>query len=353
MRGQPILGAVLVTLTILDSEWAAFEQAYIFELMRIEEEARRMVTDAIHFENHLRRLEDDRAQGSPVEARHQLVQSIARLNAVANFKRTGRDDLTSLILESAFEVVRQPERHADRDAAFVLATDVVSTLNALRKYFRHAATYPERLDPHLRNNRRLVEKLVAWEEAWEVGLVYLPHRALRQSLCSTAACLRSIHSSDAFFRNLATDCDVELFVVLPRLLWLFYLDHPEQHLALLESVLPSVFEKVGDECSSATLPGKDLQEFIGCYATVRQHLHNGSLRGPNTKGAARAVAALCTRAIRGPGWQGARQLDDAVSEAIETFMLRLEHWSMQLQRHCPNDWNKLSAVLMHCLNVDA
>jgi len=39
--------------------------------------------------------------------------------------------------------------------------------------------------------------------------------------------------------------------------------------------------------------------------------------------------------------------------AVANLLRALEPWSLELQRHCPEDWNQCSAVLVHCLTGDA
>jgi len=39
-------------------------------------------------------------------------------------------------------------------------------------------------------------------------------------------------------------------------------------------------------------------------------------------------------------------------QATEAFMHEMERWSIDLQRHCPSDWNQFSAVLLRCLSGD-
>ena len=40
-------------------------------------------------------------------------------------------------------------------------------------------------------------------------------------------------------------------------------------------------------------------------------------------------------------------MQEAAGNAVEEFMRELEIWSMTLQRHCPKDWNRCSAILLH------
>merc|ERR1719330_882162 len=100
-------GELAAALTRVDIAWAAFEHKYIANLIVIEDRARQMVIRAVESERRLRHIECAQARGREVtaaeciEAQRDLVECISRLNAVANHRRKGRDDLGGDILESA------------------------------------------------------------------------------------------------------------------------------------------------------------------------------------------------------------------------------------------------------------
>jgi len=63
---------------------------------------------------------------------------------------------------------------------------------------------------------------------------------------------------------------------------------------------------------------------------------------------------LMKRVVHGSGREAQDAPDHEVigpeaEAAIEDLMRRLEGWSMELQRHCPEDWNQCSAILVQCL----
>ena len=89
-----------------DSAWANYEKNYILELMVIEADSRRYIQDAINAQTELSKLESsplDKAskQGELKKARYKLVETICKINAVANVNGKGRDDLTYSIIEHA------------------------------------------------------------------------------------------------------------------------------------------------------------------------------------------------------------------------------------------------------------
>jgi len=46
----------------------------------------------------------------------------------------------------------------------------------------------------------------------------------------------------------------------------------------------------------------------------------------------------------------ASEAREKARNAVESLMRGLEFWSLDLQRHCPEDWNQFSAVLVECLS---
>ncbi len=84
-----------------DQNWVTYEQLYVIELMLIESDARRFITEAIEIEKEITSAEvRERAKGKiMVECsdynnnRSKLIVIINKINAVANPEGKGRDDL--------------------------------------------------------------------------------------------------------------------------------------------------------------------------------------------------------------------------------------------------------------------
>jgi hypothetical protein len=96
-----------------DESWAQFEHKYILGLMHIEDQAKKLVKDAIHQECKLHELESACEASDCAELvleRNEFVQCISRLNAVANTERKGRTDLSADILCHALQLWQGPER---------------------------------------------------------------------------------------------------------------------------------------------------------------------------------------------------------------------------------------------------
>jgi hypothetical protein len=89
-----------------DATWVAYEQIYVLELMLIEADARRFVTEAIETEKELTAIEvKEKARGRIVldtqeysTKRTKLITILGKINSVANPEGIGRDDLSSEVL---------------------------------------------------------------------------------------------------------------------------------------------------------------------------------------------------------------------------------------------------------------
>lgn len=331
-----------------DHAWANLEHKYIEELIRIESQARSLVVEAIGFEKKLSVLEAQRPAPDDevyVQARKDLVQSFGHLNAVSNHRRKGRDDLTADILTAAVRVTRKfgsasTSNGGANKGAFVaaqfLAGDVVKSFEALRLYLREVEGQLECIDPHLCNNAGLVERLVDWEESWEVGNRYLTNEKSLNTLCDLVDSTQQLQAVEPKLTAMCEDCDVELFLVLPRLLILRSMLFPE-HQELLQSLLPHRFQP--SSSSSSATPGVELAEFASSLTRTRQA---AAAQHAVADTGAGAWEFFARSALGTPG--------EAVPGAVEGFMRELEKWSVEVQRHCAEDWNQCCAVLVHCLS---
>jgi len=341
----------------LDVAWAKFECMYISDLIAIEDRARQLVVRAAGCEAQLRlQLRSRGGVGTAERAaatERQLVQYIARLNSVANLKCKGRDDLGYDILQNARTVLRRCEvssrcggfAGAARVAARVLACDILASYENMRAYLREVGLVIERVDPHLCNNAGLATRLVEWETSWEVGARYVRDAALLEGLCDLVAEIKSAQAAAPALAGMFEDVDVELFWVLPRIVMLFYAASPAgKRTELVRSLLPHRFDGSGPKCAD------ELQRLSELFCKARQSLESQH-RGSGAEGA-RTLAwrSLVRRAVLGDaadeGLLGSPGNED---KAIDDLMRELERWSLELQRHCPQDWNQCSAVLVQCV----
>jgi hypothetical protein len=352
---KPTKGELQQVLEAFDSAWAGFEQRYISELIGIEVKARQLIVDAVSHEERLQELEacHDRDEKRISKELNLLVKSIARLNAVANSRRKGRDDLSAEILLSAQATLQRCNMVEQEDlsietvaAARILATDVVESFGAMRRYLIEVKKCLERVDPHLCNNAGLVARLVDWEESWEVGAKYVLREPLLQALCDVVVEVRTAQTVAPALVDMCNDCDVELFMVLPRIIWLRFLAEPTKQAELIRTLLPERFAYGGTEAGATWDP--ELAAFITLYQAVNRIIETDIGEECSLQGLAWAI--LVKRAVRGEGGADIYAgLSPGTHTAIEDLMRDLEGRSIELQRYCAEDWNQCSAVLIQCL----
>jgi|Transcript_33754 hypothetical protein len=124
------------------------------ELMLIEDDARRYVTDAIKIEKEMVLLEiREKAKGRMVldsedynDLRTRIVSVIGKINSVANVDGKGRDDLTVHILIAAEGLSRRMSSGQNK-AVLQLAENIRQTFTVLRLLFRKYEHNIEAVDP--------------------------------------------------------------------------------------------------------------------------------------------------------------------------------------------------------------
>jgi hypothetical protein len=432
-------------LAALDRAWADFECQYITELMEIEDRARDIVVEAVNIEQKLQgieaeaaKLRTDSIEDGPsrpafelygelqklsygdasarlraefMEARRNLVACIARLNAVANFNRKGRDDINVEVLESAMAILRDcksdeatsPRSAEERAVAISLASDVLDSFKAMREYLSEVKTLISRVDPHLRNNPGLVARLVDFEETWEIGARYVCDAAVMDEVCGLVAEMRLAARAVPSLGEMLEHCAVELFLCLPRVAWLRYLASAASKKCIKpgESSLAKAAQQkrgrnrgraktlptggtYGDRCQSgcsglvrAMLPRRfdsaifsdGLDALVAKFEKARDCIQQAlqeeqsscSDSGSDPQQVSDLLAAriiMLQRAVAGTGDAaydvyaqslGQGPTREAAVNAVEELMHDLEAYSIELQRHCPEDWNQCAAVLVQQL----
>jgi hypothetical protein len=195
----------------------------------------------------------------------------------------------------------------------------------------------ESLDPHLCNNAGLVTRLVDWEESWELGQRYITNAGLLNALGDLVSFILEAQTLEPTLAQMCEDCDVELFLVLPRLFTLRCLLAPESQIDLLKEFLPHRFDDLHSQEAPVqyrTLP-KLREEFeriqIALGSEARETLMRAAVGGFD-----------CDR-------KAGTLLNKIVGRQLEKFMRELEEWSIEVQRHRAEDWNQCSAIVVRCL----
>jgi len=383
-------------LSAFDNAWAAFENMYIVSLIDIEVAARGLVLRAVEEERKLQELEsslqsgDGELEESLREQRLQLLSCISRLNSAANLRWKGREDRGAEVLEAALSTLKikgSIERvdavgdPLQRHVAHVLASGVKDSFESVRAYLREVPNCIDSVHPHLCNNAGLVAQLSSWTESWELSARYTEPAPLLHEVRDLLAAIQNARRFVPTLSSMCDECDVELFMVLPRLVWLWFLAEPAKH-DLLRRLVPHLFDlEVEPPTFSQPLAG-----FAESFRCVNQRLAEAlQIDGPGTRqrswealvarvvcgpggspatsSAAAAMAghtpgATCTAGEAGSGGQAraagfaSARLDAGVESAVACFVHELERWSIELQRHSPEDWCQCSAVLVRCLARD-
>jgi hypothetical protein len=199
-----------------------------------------------------------------------------------------------------------------QETAQHLCAEVLDSLGAMRMYLQEVSQCMECVDPHLCKNEGLVDRLADFEQSYELGMLYVKDAQTMRSLCLWVSYLQKAQSLSSDFVAICESFDAELFLVLPRIVWLCFLAKPSMHTAALQSFLP---EKL--------VSGAELAAFRSSYLALECTMDD-----------------FLRLAVRGP-----RSEDGACGE----FLLELERWSIELQRNHPREWNQCSEVMVRCL----
>ena len=89
-----------------DKLWMSYEKEYIGELMVIETDARRFITDSIKVEANLTLRERNGFLSTIDDAQEDLIELIGGVNAVANTEGKGRDDFDIRTLKGAERLLK-------------------------------------------------------------------------------------------------------------------------------------------------------------------------------------------------------------------------------------------------------
>lgn len=309
-------------LSHFDRSWARFEQAYLTELLRIESASRGPLNHLLSADRCLR---DQLAWGASPSAMRQerriFCDALADLNRLANTRhRSCRSDFDVRVWELACEM--QSGSHPCEGLG-PLASEFLETMEALRQYLQAAPSWLRFAPAELADNNDVVEHLQAIEEKWELASDFLMPSRIQEAVSFMSAHLRRLRSEMPELEQLMEERHPDLFLALPRLLWLFIFAEPHRCWAVVDLLIPK--ERVTDAAGQVCAELKNLQNsFLQQRFLELQE-----------------------------GWRGEPLVAQAVgfgrgaTEAAD-FFLRLERWSMELHRQRPEEWNRLSSVLLQC-----
>lgn len=278
-------------LSKLDTTWSSFEEVYISELIRIEEQSRSLVSSMVETERRLRR-----------EPCHDLeecfISQINKLNSVANRNRIGRQDLSIEILD------RAKAMQADEDPfTRWMATEVTRTYANVRKYARKVSHCIERLDPHLQNNAGLSNVLEYWEEAWERAKRYIYNKESYEALKKLSEFLKNCMENQEFGENLV--------------------EHSADALLMMQKLV--VFQCIRERDVAVLLNEFLPKEVVQELRDFSKEIPAGSLEMPSLL------------------------VVDKIMENEDPVIRDISEWSFKIQRASAASWNDLLSVLTQCL----
>ena len=131
-----------------DELWCVYEQKYVYELMVIEGDARRFITEAIQTELKLK-------EANPLDAdyethREGILQSICEVNRIANTEGQGREDFELELMKRAETLIKSNNTEQSQlysQAVLNLSQKVKKTFNAYRVLMQRYSKNIELVDP--------------------------------------------------------------------------------------------------------------------------------------------------------------------------------------------------------------
>jgi hypothetical protein len=192
----------------------------------------------------------------------------------------------------------------------------------------------DELDPWLNRNTKLASALEDFEKSWEVAEQYLWDPAMLHLLSGAVDDLTALQRAVPAYKLMCEQCGVELFLLKPRLLWLSFFARPALGL-LLEPLLPDHFER-GEPVSD------QLRKLVAEHGSLVERLGSSSWETLASYVVRKSISDGASMPLL-PG------VPFEVQGMVDAFLLQLESWSMELQRHRAQDWNCLVEVLVHCL----
>jgi tetratricopeptide (TPR) repeat protein len=323
---------IKANLEAFDKYWVTFEQLYVFELMLIEADARRYITNAVEIEKDLIAMElKEKTKGKIFldseeynNARKKLVKVIGQINSVANPEGTGRDDLGVEILIRSEHLIRTVSATQSK-AVRCLAEKIKKTFKDLRALFKKYQQNIEVVDPQLRNNPDLVDALFSYENSWEKGAAYFTESKKWQQLLHFSQRIEALKEKHDKFANQIEDRDAEIFVSIPCILVLMAINNEDK--GLWCTFWPEIFQdttelnKVLMELKEL-LGGKMIAEDYELYNYIEKIILDMDL--PDT-------------------------LKEKVKDQelkIELILQKIKWLSMQVSRNDPQEWNLFLDVLL-------
>merc|ERR1712083_359282 len=106
------------------------------------------------------------------------------------------------------------------------------------------------------------------EECWEVGSTYIQNAHMLVAVKALVVALKAAQKGVPAFARMCDDCDAELFLVLPRLVWLSFLAQPVDLAAWLMPLLPHHFFSSDLDPSIPPQQGRAWNDEVDCFLAM-------------------------------------------------------------------------------------
>ena len=320
---MPIIQELKVHLIYFDKCWVRYERVYVFELMIIENDSKRLIVKAINIEQKIKNFETtEKLKGNLVirssyydTLRLQFIEICGKINSITNYIGKGRDDLSFEILVAAENVIRKISDNKSR-AIRKLGLKIKEVFDKLRSLLRKYSEDIEMLDPELCNNMDLVEMLVEFEKTWEKGKYYLLDNSIKKMFVDFSQLIEGLSEKYQEVRDKFEAMDADVFLIVPSL-------------AILRS-----FEDKGEIMYNLYYPelrqnSKDAEEFRK-LKEMYNHLKK-------KKGEYKIYKQIEETIL---------ERDITKNEEIKKLVHEIKRSAILLQRSKPSDWNLLMETAM-------
>ena len=338
---KEVKSTIKKTLGDFDKKWTLYEEKYINELIEIEKQSRRYIFEGIELQKEMTQYETranirgkllyNNTEYNNIRAK--FVNLLANLNKVANIEGKGRDDLNVEILlkaESVLLTVSDGKSKGMRN----LAMSIKQSLRSMRELFKKYEKNIEGIDPQLRNNPELADKLYDFETKWEKGKEYLLNKTKYSQLLFFSEMIEIVCEKYSHYSiyDLIEDSDPSIFVSLPCILLLKAIDNEDKGIcaeyipninntnedsgklfALIKQIKTKLLKEIGDDYLSYNL----LEKLILFDNTKEQNDIEKEVE---------------------------KHID---KEEIKEFKTSLINLSMHLQRYKPSEWNTFFELAMN------
>jgi len=345
-------------LRVFDEAWVSFEKEYVSALIQIEAKSRAPLVEAIFIEKLI---------GSPFTPQHtpelqRFLNCLSNLTAKVQLRHRRTDDaLDCAVLMSASLSLQE---HRNRVTS-VSANSVTNSFMAARAYLQTIEARIEHVHPDLQLNTGLVDVLNALNRSCKLFDQWGQPGSANSALNSVVALAKQVMVTMPRFKDMCEECDPELFLVLPRILLLCCLRDLVAFQDILKKFLLNHVCEVEKLCKGEkqeqphALPSRAGKlEALAENLSSTVHSLQDSIEHHTTCDEDLAFNLLIKRAVLAMSEDEQSLYDclepksrDAASSTVNSFMLELEGWSLELQRHCPEAWNDFTALFLSCIGV--